>query len=95
MWIKNTEGRRDSALTFSAIAFAVVLLKVLLGGTELTLLGWSLTVQPIGADVVAALLGCTMGTYAVRRYTDRKYSPVDPREDSSENLGDSGPEGGA
>lgn len=95
MWIKNTEGKRDSALTFSAIAFAVVLLKVLLGGTELNLLGWSLNLQPIGADVVAALLGCTMGTYAVRRYTDRKYLAGDPRAESEKNLGESGPEGGA
>jgi uncharacterized membrane protein len=95
MWIRNTDGRRDSALTFSAIAFAVVLIKVLLGGTELTLLGWSLVVQPVSSDVVAALLGCTMGTYAVRRYTDRKYSSADPRKGSAENLGESGPEGGA
>lgn len=88
MWLKNTDGKKDSALTFSAIAFAIVVVKILLGGTELSIGSWEMSVKPIDADVVAALLGCTMGTYAMRRYTDKKFV----QEGASEqNVGEDGP----
>lgn len=88
MWMKNTDGKKDSTLTFSAIAFLVVMVKVLLGGTQLSIGAWDITVQPVEADVVAALLGCTMGTYAVRRYTDKKF---DKEGASEQNVGEDGP----
>lgn len=63
--IKNSRGRRDALLTFSAGAVAVVLVKVLLNGV----VAWGVTFGAIDAGVIAAVLAPTIGAYGWKRTT--------------------------
>lgn len=73
VWIKNAEGKPDTMLSFSVVAFVVIIFKVLFGGTVWMLGKQTFTVIPIDPGMVAALLVPTLGSYVARRYTDKKF----------------------
>lgn len=74
MWmIKNSDGKKDLMATLMVASFLVVMVKVIFGGSTLSMLDWSLTVDPIGADVAAVLLGTNTAGYVARRHTDKKH----------------------
>lgn len=73
IWIKNTDGKPDAVLTLTLWGFIVVIVKVLLAGTVLTLKSISYKMGDIDAATIAAVLTPTLGAYVGRRYTDRKF----------------------
>ena len=73
MWIRNTDGRKDAVLTFAAMGFFVVILKVLLAGVVYPWAGKVITFGTIDAATIAAILTPTLGAYVSRRYTDKKF----------------------
>jgi len=80
MMFKDSTGRKSLTVTLSIISFAVVMLKTLFSGASISIEGlFSYSFGTIGADEIAALLTPVLGTYAFRRYTDRKFdTQVDP-----------------
>jgi len=89
MYMKDSDGKKSFTVTMSIITFAVVMLKVLVGGTSFTIGGVSMAFGNIGSDEVMALLGPTLGAYSFRRYTDRRYGLEDYSEDP---VGEEAPE---
>jgi hypothetical protein len=90
MYMKDSDGKKSFTVTMSIITFAVVMLKVLVGGTSFTIGGVSMAFGNIGSDEIMALLGPTLGAYSFRRYTDRRYGQEDytadpPGEEASED----------
>lgn len=87
-WFRNTDGKPDAMLSFSVVAMATVIVKVLVGGTVIMLSeSRTLTFGGIDAAVIAALLTPTLGSYIARKYTDKKLDasadtalPSDPAE---------------
>ena len=73
MYLKDSDGSKSLTATCAIIAFVVVLIKFLFSGAEISLSGFSYSFGFIGSDEIAALLGTTLGTYSIRRYTDRKF----------------------
>ncbi len=57
-WLKNSRGKPDAMLTFSAATLAVVLGKVVFGGLD--------------AGTIGALLTPTLGAYVGRRWMERE-----------------------
>jgi len=87
MYLKDSDGKKSATVTMSIITFAVVMLKVLVGGTAFTIGGVSFAFGNIGADEILALMGPTLGAYSFRRYTDRRFEyenaePAMPGEES-------------
>lgn len=72
-WIKNSSGNRDAMLTLTVITFAVVLLKVIFGGTTINIGEWAISIDPISPELAGALLGPNIAGYVFRRHTDKKY----------------------
>jgi hypothetical protein len=84
MFMKDSDGKKSFTVTISVITFAVVMLKVLVGGTAFSVGGFSVSFGNIGADEIVALLGPTLTAYTARRYTDARFAPAeDPGEKSS------------
>lgn len=73
LWIENSDGQKDTMLTFALAAFMVVLFKVLFGGTDWVIGGTTWKILPIDATMVGALLTPPLTAYVARRYTDRKF----------------------
>jgi hypothetical protein len=73
VWIKNSDGKPDTMLSFALVAFILVFVKVLLGGVALHIAGQVYTLTPIDAGTIGALLTPTLTAYVARRYTDRKF----------------------
>jgi putative flippase GtrA len=73
--IKNSDGKEDAMLTFSVVGFTVVVVKFLLSGVTLKLvgLGYDISFGSVDAAAIAAILTPTLVTYAARRNTDKKY----------------------
>ncbi len=82
LWIKNTVGKPDAVLTLTLIGFIIVMLKLLIAGSSLTISGNTYTAGTIDASVIAAVLTPTLGAYVARRYTDKKYDAGEGEEDS-------------
>lgn len=74
MYLKDSNGEKSLTATFAIITFFVVLLKFLFSGAEISLIGFSYSFGSVSSDEIAAMLGTTLGTYSIRRYTDRKFS---------------------
>lgn len=91
IWVKNSDGKPDAVLTFSLLAFLVVLVKFLIAGVVLDLNGVNYSFGTIDASVIAALLTPTLGAYVGRRYTDAKYGQVlavdEPEQDPASREG--------
>jgi hypothetical protein len=73
LWIENSDGKKDTMLTFAVAAFVVVLFKVIFGGMDFTIAGGVYKVIPIDATMVGALISPPLTAYVARRYTDRKF----------------------
>jgi hypothetical protein len=73
MFMKDSDGKRSFTVTISVITFAVVMIKVLIGGSAFSFGAISMSFGPIGSDEIAVLLTPVLGTYSFRKYTDRKY----------------------
>lgn len=73
VWIENSDGKKDTMLTFSVVSMLVVIVKVLLGGLTFKFGDQSYSVMPIDATTIGALLTPTLGAYVARRYTDKKF----------------------
>lgn len=74
MYLKDSNGEKSLSATVAMITFAVVLLKVLMNNSMIQLADFSYSFGTISSDEIAALLGTTLGTYAIRRHTDRKFT---------------------
>lgn len=70
-WVKNTSGKKDAMLTFSLIAFIVVILKFLFAGVIISIGTHSLTFGTADSAAIAAVLTPTFGAYVARRFSDR------------------------
>jgi len=73
VWVKNAEGKADTMLSFSVVAFVVIIFKVLFGGTKWVVGAQAFDVIPIDPGMVGALLVPTLSAYVARRYTDKKF----------------------
>jgi hypothetical protein len=71
MWVKNTKGKQDAALTFALGGCVLVATKVLFGGTDLLWGPVHFVVAPIDAASIAAVLTPTLGAYVARRHSER------------------------
>jgi hypothetical protein len=71
-------------LTFSVLAFAVVLLKLLFGGTHLVVNSWTFDIAPIDAGLAIALLGPTLTAYVARKHTDANAPIMPDAEDKTQ-----------
>lgn len=87
LWIKNTDGKKDAVLTMSLVGFLIVMVKVLLSGVSLTFAGNIYSFGEVGADVVASVLGTTLGAYVGRRFTDKKFT-VSNNQQNDQSVGD-------
>ena len=65
MWIKNTSGKRDAALTFATLAFFTVTINLFLS----TYAGYT----SLSPEVIGTYLGITFTSYIGRRLTDKAY----------------------
>jgi len=68
-WIRNSDGKPDAMLTMAIMAYAVVLVKVLVGGMVLG----SFNFGAIDPSIALALLGPATTGYVIRRYTTARY----------------------
>lgn len=66
--IRNSRGKPDALLTFSAMSVAVVLVKVLLSGVVVGT--W--TFGTIDAGIIGAVLAPTVGAYTWKRVVGGK-----------------------
>ena len=76
IWLLNPDGKQDAVLTFSAVAFATVIFKLLFVGLALPAswkIGW--VVQPIDATTIGAILLPTLGAYVSNKYVNLNYHP--------------------
>lgn len=74
LWVKNTEGRPDSILTFTLIGFIIVIVKVLFSGLHVELEGAVYKFGEIDAATIGSILTPTLGAYVSKKFVDRKYS---------------------
>lgn len=75
MWMmKNSEGKKDASFSMMVIAFVVVMVKVVFGGTDLTMLSWTLSVAQPDAELAAVLLAVPSAGYVARKHTDKKFN---------------------
>lgn len=86
--LKNSDGKEDAVLTMSLIGFLIVMVKVLLSGVSLTFVGNVYSFGEVGADVVASVLGTTLGAYVGRRFTDKKFEAGTQQVTKEESAGD-------
>lgn len=89
LFMKDSNGKKSFTVTVSVITFAVVMLKVLVGGTSFNIGDVSVAFGNIGSDEIIALLGPTLGAYSFRRYTDSRY-PTNPDEAEPPMPGEEG-----
>lgn len=75
--LRNSRGRRDALLTFSAGAVVVVLLKVVLNGVTFTVGGTSFNGGTITAELALAIL-TTLIPYTWKRVQGAKDEPGTP-----------------
>lgn len=73
LWIENSDGVKDTMLTFSVVAMTLVVTKVLFGGIGFVIAGQTYTLTPIDPATIGALLTPTLTAYVARRYTDKKF----------------------
>jgi hypothetical protein len=88
-WMKNTNGKQDTTLTFAVVSLTIVLIKVLFGGVPFEIAGDTYMLLPIDAGTIGALLTPTLTAYVARRYTDKKFvdrnnDGIDDREEVRE-----------
>ena len=77
-WVKNTNGKPDSMLTFALIAFLVVTLNILLATFgRISFRGFEIGLQAMEASTMTAYLGASFTAYVTRRWTDKKYNKTD------------------
>lgn len=76
MYLADSNGKKSLTATLSIIAFAIVMLKLLLNGAAVQVSGFAYSFGVIDSMEVAAVLGPILGTYAFRRYTDSRFGPV-------------------
>ncbi len=69
-------------LTMAFVSFIVVLVKVVLGGTAVTIGSLVLNVEPISPELAGVLLGTQTAGYVFRRHTDRKFPGAVAEEDT-------------
>lgn len=74
LMIKDSDGKKSLTTTLAVVTFVIVMLKVLLNGASISIGTFSYTFGTISSDEIAALLGTTLGTYAFRRHTERKFA---------------------
>lgn len=73
LWVENSDGKKDTMLSFAVIAMAVVVIKVLFGGVNFKFGEDVYSLLPIDAATIGALLTPTLTAYVARRYTDKKF----------------------
>lgn len=65
--LKNSRGKPDALITFSAAAVATVLVKVLLNGVSTTIGAHPISFGTIDPTIIAAVLVPTIGAYTAKR----------------------------
>jgi hypothetical protein len=77
-WIRNTDGKEDSMLTFAFIAFSVVTLNILLATfANISIGDFKLGMKAMDAAAMTAYLSVSFTAYVSRRWTDKKYNQTD------------------
>jgi len=90
-WMKNTDGKADSMLTFAFIAFSVVTLNILLSTFgRISFRGFEIGLQAMDAATMTAYLGASFTAYVSRRWTDRKYNETDKSKEYERDGADNG-----
>lgn len=77
MYLNDSDGKKSLTATLSIIAFAIVMVKVLLNNSAIQVGGLAYSFGSIGSTEIAAVLSPILGTYAFRRYTDKRYGYED------------------
>ena len=84
-WIKNTDGKRDSMLTFAFFAFLVVTINILLATFgNITYNSFEIKFASMEAATMTAYLGATFTAYVTRRWTDKKFDATTPPKEKDE-----------
>lgn len=92
MMITNSDGKKDSILTMTAVTLVAVLVKFLLSGFVLTVNGaTTVTFGTVDGGVVGALLTPLLTAVIAHKYTDKKFAEdkngngkIDPDEEVKE-----------
>lgn len=84
MYLNDSDGKKSLTATLSIIAFVIVMIKVLLNNTALQFGSFSYSFGSMDATEIAAILSPILGTYAFRRYTDKRYAPEETGESTLE-----------
>ncbi len=86
MWmIRNSEGKKDLMATLMVVSFFVVVGKVILSGISFATGDLTVSVEPIGPELAAVLLGTNTAGYVMRRHTDRKFDGEPEETDDDGN----------
>jgi hypothetical protein len=67
-WLKNSNGKPSATLTFSTIAFFIVMIKVMLTDVAFTTGDKTLNFGTMDAGLALTLLTPTLGAYIIRRW---------------------------
>lgn len=89
MYLNDSTGKKSLTATLSIIAFVIVMLKLLVNNSGIQIGGFSYSFGSIGSAEIASILGPILGTYAFRRYTDKRYGSAGDLEADPE-VGDPG-----
>lgn len=83
MYFKDTSGNKSLSATVAVIAFAVVMIKVLLSGVTVGAISFG----EIDSLTVAAILTPTLGTYTARRWGTPAPNKQVPADQADNGLG--------
>lgn len=80
MWLKNSKGKKSATLTFSTIAFAVVMLKVLLANVAVVVGEKNINFGEMDPTLALTLLTPTLGAYVLRHWDKKSNEQVNEDE---------------
>ncbi len=67
--LRDSSGNKSLTHTITVVAFAVVMVKLLLNGASMSIASSTYTFGSIDAASIAAVLGPTLGSYVARRWS--------------------------
>ena len=85
--MKNSNDKKDAVLTFAAVAFLFVMLRFLVSGVSFDVADkFNVDFGELDASLVAAVIAPTLGSYVMRRATDKKYLFLKQQNGETENA---------
>lgn len=77
LWItKPGDSKPSATLTFSVYAVALVLIKFLLNGVDIEVLGKTIHFGTIDPAMIAAILTPTLGAHTLKKFTGNSSTPT-------------------